>query len=427
MNTMHFPMNQVNTWPEQQFSRVDRAYYWSSFFILIIISGALSAINFFLTSNPYTAAHSGTITPDGVFVSLSMAINPLLLAIFALVATYIKVSGFTLRINAVSAAWAILAVSSGLVNGVLWQRPLTYIFDISSFMLIASLVLAENSKSLDESLELVLWFIVTVTLIGLALSIMRPNVWGVFQIGFSRDARGENVFGNLLGTAMLPALAIGLKNLPLRTRSFAFCVGVLSELSSGSRTVTFLAFAPLLIYLVFRRKGIIRIATLAVIIVIVTMVLISNKENILFREGGQISVEATLTGRYDLWTYYWQKFMSSPLFGHGVFLLNGARDYYSTATSEIGLLKVAAEYGGLAALVKLGVVMTAAVAAASAVIRADTKPYQLVLALYLLPAIPNFILQAQSRYERIADYIFWYSAFYFCSLAAPRLRGYLRI
>lgn len=142
MNTMHFPINQVNTWPEQQFSRVDRAYYWSSFVILLIISGALSAINFFLTSNPYTAAHSGTITPDGVFVSLSMAINPLLVAIFALVATYIKVSGFTLRINAVSAAWAILAVSSGLVNGVLWQRPLTYIFDVSSFMLIASLVLS---------------------------------------------------------------------------------------------------------------------------------------------------------------------------------------------------------------------------------------------------------------------------------------------
>jgi len=351
----------------------------------------------------------------------------MVIAICALVTTYIKVSGFTLRINAAAAAWALLAVVSGLINGVLWGRPLTYIFDVVSFMLIASLVLAERSKNLDESLELVLWFIVTATLIGFVLSILRPNVWGAFQIGFSRDARGENVFGNLLGTAVLPALAIGLKNLPIRTRSFAFGVGILSELSSGSRTGTFLAFAPLVLYLVFRRRGISRIATMMGALIIIAVVLVSNADNILFREDGRISVEATLTGRYDLWTYYWQKFMSAPLFGNGVFLLDRVRDYYSTATSEIGLLKVAAEYGGLAALVKLGVVMTAAVAAISAVLRADTKPYQLVLALYLLPAIPNFILQSQARYGGITDYIFWYSALYFSSLAAPWLCRHLRI
>jgi O-antigen ligase len=163
------------------------------------------------------------------------------------------------------------------------------------------------------------------------------------------------------------------------------------------------------------------------IFIIIAVVLVSNADNILFREDGQISVEATLTGRYDLWTYYWQKFMSAPLFGHGVFLLDRVKDYYSTATSEIGLLKVAAEYGVLAALVKFGVVMTAAVAATSAVLRADTKPYQLVLALYLLPAIPNFIFQSQARYGGIADYIFWYSAFYFCFRATPRLSRHFRI
>jgi O-antigen ligase len=166
---------------------------------------------------------------------------------------------------------------------------------------------------------------------------------------------------------------------------------------------------------------------MAAVLSLVAVVLVANADKFLFSDGGQVSVEATLTGRYDLWTYYWQQFLSAPIFGHGVFLLDRAKNYYGYATSEIGLLKVAAEYGALAALVKFSVVMTATVAAISAVLRADTRPYQLVLALYLLPAVPNFILQSQTRFGGVGDYFFWYSVFYYCFRAIPQLRRHLKI
>jgi len=427
MKTITMAAGQIPARAGQHVSSRYSDYGWSSFSILVFISGALSAINFFITPNPYTAAHSGSITPVGVFISVSMLIHPMLIAMGSLAITYFKLSGFTFRINAATAAWSFLALLSGFVNGVLWGRPLTYIFDVSSFILMGSLVLAERSRNLDESMELVLRFIVAATLIGMVLSILRPGVWGAFQIGFSREARGENVFGNLLGAALLPALAIGLKNLPIRYRAFAYCVGLASQISSGSRTYTFLALVPLVIYVIFRRRGIARIATLAGVLLLLVVVLAGNIDKFIFSDGGKISLEATLTGRYDLWTYYWQKFLSAPVFGHGVFLLDRVKDYYGYATSEIGLLKVAAEYGALAALVKFSVVMTATVAAISAVLRADTRPYQLVLALYLLPAVPNFILQSQTRFGGVGDYFFWYSVFYYCFRAIPQLRRHLKI
>lgn len=427
MKTIATTTDQVSVRVAKQVSSLYRDYRWSSFSVLVFISGALSAINFFLTPNPYTAAHSGSIAPDGVVISLGMTISPMLTAAASIAITYVWVCGFTLRINAATVAWSFFALLSGLITGVLWERPLTYIFDIASFTLIASLVLAERSRDLDKSLELVLRFILIMTLIGMVLSILRPSVWGAFQIGFSREARGENVFGNLMGAPLLPALAIGLKSLPIQLRAFSFGVGALSQLSSGSRTFTFLAFAPLILYAICRKRGLSRAATVVALLSIFAVILLENPDSFIFRDDGQFSVEATLTGRYDLWTYYWHNFMSAPIFGHGVFLLDRVSDYYGYATSEIGLLKVAAEYGGLAALVKFGVVIAAALAAGFTLFRANARPYQLVLALYLLPAVPNFILQSQTRYGGVVDYLFWYSAFFFCVRAIPTLSKHIKI
>ena len=209
----------------------------TSLTVLVFVSGFFSVVNFFLTKNPYTASHSGLIMPDGVAISYSMLFSPSLLASISLLITYLIICRLSFRISLAICAWLFFSFLSGFVNGVMFFRPFTYIFDGFSLLLIGSLALCERTKSLDRSLLLILWFISIATLIGIILSLIRPSVWGVFQFGFSREVRGENVFGNMIGSALIPALAVGLKNLKLKTRILFFCIGFLNQLGSGSRVL----------------------------------------------------------------------------------------------------------------------------------------------------------------------------------------------
>ena len=187
------------------------------------------------------------------------------------------------------------------------------------------------------------------------------------------------------------------------------------------RPLIFMAFAPLVLYYISRRIGCLNWKFfIGLILAIFLSYFVINF--FLFYDHGQLNAEATLNGRYDLWVYYWNKFIYAPFFGNGVFLLDRVKDYRGYATSEIGLLKTAAEYGVFAMSVKLFLVFTAVLFAFKTLFNKSADSHNLVFALYLLPAFPVFLLESYTRYSGVNDYFFWYATFFFCYQATPFFR-----
>jgi len=145
------------------------------------------------------------------------------------------------------------------------------------------------------------------------------------------------------------------------------------------------------------------------------------QDRIILQTANQSVLESTLTGRLDLWAYYWNAFLEHPWLGGGAFLLERASNYGGIAKSEIGVLKTAAEYGLPVALLQLTAVGTALYGSIKELMQRSGCEMDDFTALLVLALTPNFILQDHARVLNFTDILFWYSVFWQVTRLAPKM------
>lgn len=398
---------------------------WPALLVLAFAGALLASINFFLTPNPYAALHSGGVAYDVLVRSESFAIQSNIMTMFALAVAYI----YTFRNNAVIPLaplfFVVFILASGLASGVIASRPVTYIYDTISFVVVAALARHDARGTVsDERLKVLFRLSVMTLLIAVTLALLRPNIWGFLPFEFSRDSRGEATLAAMTGTLLLiPPLALSLRSISSSERAAAYIFTVVIVASTATRSLMIMMLLPLIFFVAFRHKGLNRLFLTFFTINAVAVAAWMAKDNLILSSRHQTVVEASLTGRLDLWTYYWDSFWNAPILGNGSFLLERAWNYYGNAKSEIGLLKTAAEQGGIAAGLQLTAVLLACRSALLALRNQSSSGIEVFTGLLVLSMTPNFVLQGHARVLLVADAFFWYSVFFqmFRSVRRTRL------
>lgn len=387
---------------------------WPSLLVLVIAGTLMASVNFFLTPNPYAALHSGRVAYDAPVHSQSFVIQSNLLTMFALTVAYI----YTFRKNAViplaPLPFIVVIIVSGLASGVIISRPITYLYDAISFVLVAALARHDVRGDFpDKGLKVLFWFSLTTFLAAVILAHLQPKVWGFLPFEFSRESRGEATLAVMTGILLLiPSLALSFKSIRPFWRTAAYIVTVVIIASTATRSYMIMSWLPLIFFIVFRYKGLNRFVLAFFIVAIIAIFVLMAKDIFILSFNGQSVLESTLTGRWDLWVYYWNALWDAPILGNGSFLLERALDYDGIANSEIGLLKTAAEQGMVAAGLQLAAVLFACRSALLAIRKRSSSEIDVFTGLLVLSMTPNFILQDHARVLAFADAFFWYSVFF---------------
>jgi len=398
---------------------------WSALLVLAMAGALLASINFFLTPNPYAALHSGGVAYDALVRSESFAIQSNLMTMFALAVAYI----YTFRNNTViplaPLLFVVFILASGLASGVIASRPVTYFYDAISFIVVAALARHDARGTVsDERLKVLFRLSVMTLLVAATLALLRPNIWGFLPFEFSRDSRGEATLAAMTGALLLiPPLALSLRSIPSSERAAAYIFTVVVVASTATRSLMMITLLPLIFFVAFHQKGLARFFLTFFTITAVAVAAWMAKDILILSSRHQSVVEATLTGRLDLWTYYWNAFWDAPILGNGSFLLERAWNYFGNAKSEIGLLKTAAEQGVIAAGLQLTAVLLACRSALLALRNQSSSGIEIFTGLLVLSMTPIFVLQDHARVLTVVDAFFWYSVFFqmFRSVRRTRL------
>ncbi len=387
---------------------------WSALLVLAMAGAFLASINFFLTPNPYAALHSGGVAYDALVRSESFAIQSNLMTMFALAVAYLYTCKSNAFVPLAPLLFVVVIVVSGLASGVIVTRPVTYFYDAISFVLVAALARHDVRCTVsDERLKVLFRLSVVTVLAAVTLARLRPNIWGFLPFEFSRDSRGEATLAAMTGALLLiPPLALSLRSISSSARAAAYVLTVVVVASTATRSVMLMTLLPFIFFVAFRQKGLSRLFLTFFTVAAVAIAAWMAKDILILSSKNQTVVEATLTGRLDLWTYYWNAFWDAPILGNGSFMLERAWNYDGIAKSEIGLLKTAAEQGGIAAGLQLTAVLVACRSALLAIRNQSSSGVEVFTGLLVLSMTPNFILQDHARVLLVVDAFFWYSVFF---------------
>ncbi|MDR3368609.1 MAG: O-antigen ligase family protein [Rhodoferax sp.] len=296
------------------------------------------------------------------------------------------------------------------------RNPAAYAYDIILTILVSNISYIDSKRELtNANLKKFLYFVLIITIAGIFMAILRPNIWGFLPISFSRTDRGEIItLGFTGGAAVLPILAFIVKNISFSLRILILILSLGLTLSSGSRTFLYFLISPALIYVFFNTSGRKRIYLSIFTFVILFLFLYDYKDILLnTNERDLNTTENSLNGRGILWLFYWNKFLESPFFGQGAFLLNTfSNSYAGEATSEIGVLKSAAEYGLLLASCQIIVVLLAVANSFKLLKTKNSNEIEIFASYYIILSFPYFIFESLSRINTSNAYFFWYLVFF---------------
>lgn len=392
--------------------------------IFLLIYAIGSIFNFFITPNPYAALHSGGVALDSLVRSKTFAIQSNIITIGCIFFTFVYCNRKKIVIPFLPLSFAFIILLSGFVNGVLLSRSVTYLYDCIAFLMIAAIAKYDTAKFFS-SRYLHKIYIAALFMFGFSvvLALLRPDIWGALPFKFSRDSRGEVTLAAMTGAlAMLPSLIFSQHTASFTKKMVFFLPILIVIASTATRSVLASMLIPLILFSMFRLRAVQRILALASIIFLVTLFYIVIGNIFILEKTNSTVLEATLTGRAELWSYYWFKFISSPYFGSGSFLLERSLNYTGDAISEIGLLKTAAENGVFAAALQLFAVLFACVSAVRSLRNKYSTAVELFTSFFVLAFTPNFILQDHARILNSTDAVYWYSVFFHVYLYMPIFR-----
>ena len=128
------------------------------------------------------------------------------------------------------------------------------------------------------------------------------------------------------------------------------------------------------------------------------------------------NVEDVLNGRFDLWMFYWDTFCDNIFVGAGPNALSENVAAYLEATSEVGILKTAASYGIIPAIIEIYLIICSFMTLRK-IIKDYTaySRYDLFVA-FLFIANVILIVQQHARIQNYGNLGCWYSMFYMYNL-----------
>jgi len=383
-----------------------------SVFLLIYTLG--SFVNFFITPNPYAALHSGKVALDSLVHSANFVIQKNIITIFCIFLAYIYTSRKKIVISLLPVLFIFFSTLSGFVSGVIFNRPMTYLYDGIVFLMVAAIAKNDIAHFFsNENLQKIFTSALFIFALSVILALLRPNIWGYLPFQFSRESRGEVTLAAMTGALIItPCLIFSMNKISFLNRILLFIPILIIVASTATRSVLVSTMIPLILFSMFRLNSGRRIFYVILIILLLFIIYTFIGDIFILEKSNSTVLEATLTGRADLWSYYWFKFIKAPFLGHGSFLLERALNYTGEAFSEIGLLKTAAENGIFAAALQLFAVLFACVSAVRSLRNKYSSSIELFTSLLVLAITPNFILQDHSRILNSTDFIYWYSVFF---------------
>jgi len=373
-----------------------------------------SVFNFFITDNPYSAFHAGNAGELSGVYSNTFYFN----VAGILVTSVILINFLNYRCEIKTARVPLILfvgrIVFGIINGGIFLYPITYIYDFLINILVLSLVI-NSSKNYDYKNEIKYIFIFSIItfFLGVLLALINPNIWGFLPFEFSRDARGEVTLAYVTGSIItLPSLLVSNYKIKKFTRFIIYLLLIIIVASTATRTALLQLIIPLFIFLVLspRSKNKLFFITIFLLTIIYYFDLIYNYF-IAFGSFGPDAIDLILNGRLELWNYYYNQFLNSPLFGCGANLIN-SKNYDSIAVSEIGLLRILAQDGIFIALIQVYIVICAAIQSIKSVKSNYSDEYNLFASYIVLSLIPFYIFQDYSRILNISDFIFWFFIYY---------------
>jgi hypothetical protein len=385
----------------------------------------LFLFDFFLTANPYSANHSGHAGADSNIVSYTYFIQTNLITAVSIFCAYFYINKLKLFFPLFPLYFAIWIFFSGTINHAILEHTKSYFFDAILPFFVASIAYHDYRGIYNpEKLRILFWGIFGFVLLGVILALIKPQVWGYLPFAFSRVERGENSLAAISGAhILLPAMALSISSLSKNLRLLVYIFMLFLALSVMTRTLIVYSISPLLLYVFFRTRGFARYILIFITLGACYLGFLFLIDSILLSSSKQTVLEASLTGRYELWEYYWKQLWKSPFIGQGAFMLASPTSTYTgLANSEIGVLKTATEYGIPAAILQSALVILANISAFRILKNNKSNDLEVLISLLVFTQTLEFLIQDHYRILTTENFLFWYGIFFLVFKRYPRLR-----
>lgn len=376
-------------------------------------------MNFFLTPNPYAAAHSGGAAQWAEVHSSTWTLHTGILMAVSIG------TAFLVNMKRISFTWIFVFFSvgiwillSGLFTSAIWHFPFTYGYNLFALLFVALVAFNDIKASRPFNGGKFFYAVLVVYLAGIALALIRPGIWGWIPFEFGRGTRGEVTLASI--TALPLIITSGLVAFKqVRNISVFLIVATLAviEFSFYTRTTMWMIAAPVFIGIIFwilkswflsPKVGKIAPPLLVFLyfmsfFICCFLVVISLSPD---------RLEVFLNARWPLWEFHWQLFLSSPLFGVGAFPLQRF-SYTGNANSEVGLLSAFSQFGFIFGFFQIVVVVAAMKKAMSILLnRVNNNELATFFSIIIITYIPIWLLGGSWRILNAKDFLFWFGVFF---------------
>lgn len=384
----------------------------------------LNTINFFLTSNPYRAIHSGRTAYESAYTGSSFWISPayIVLGVSMICAVWLLIKNRSILIDKIHLTFSFSFVIASLINGSVFSSPVSFLYNllmyIITFVLASTIAVFHETENTinDESIIRFNNIILLLVAIGILFAYIQRDRYGVINFGFSRRTRGEITYWLFLGLHVI-AIASSLTAY-VKYRLIKYLVPaaivLLFQLAFANRMGIVYIVVPLFVYLLFGTKASKRIL---VLIVVVFLVLVFWEELLALmgiETGISTSYVSFMNGRSVLWGYCLDELKKHLFFGAGLNITSQA-SYTGGAVSEVGLLKLFAENGvfvGILHVLMLGIGIYHAVNVIRLSKMKEMDTLDLFCAFYIISCFIPIIFESHSRILNITDFLAWFSMYY---------------
>ena len=382
-------------------------------------------INCALTPSPYSALHSGKV---GMYVnSTTFTLNPAFLLLFSVIVVYLidfHKSKYTIKLN-VGWLFAFIILLSGIINSRLFESAKTYVYDLLVILFVCYLSIRDgdiqrnNTSQFDYDYKAMSYIMMALMMIGLILVYLASGKYGIIYFEFSRKSRGEVTIWSLFSVPVFLVIFSCINDLLKNKSKLLFIITIISviiTLSTATRTQALLFMICLFVTWLeqdFNVKKLFGFGAFLCIVIfgfdIISDFFLLNQSSI-----NSNTVSVILNGRFGLWEYYWNLFVTHPIIGYGPVSISYEMGRLLGATSEIGILKNATTYGIFFVIVEIYVVLKALRNSMIIIKSKEQFKYYDQMIVFLFWCCFPLIIQQHARILNYSDFIFWYSSFYLC-------------
>lgn len=386
------------------------------FNIVIYIYTLIMLLNSIITPSAYSALHSGHV--GSYSSSTTFRLNPAYLLLFTML--MVIIISRKVYINNIAYILVAIIVASTVLNVTIIHYYSYYLLDIVALLCVSNLAKEDSSviRDKNQNFERLTNYILGLLVIGFVLLLIGHGRFGILPFEFSRSSRGEVTIWSLF---YLPAILFSIlfarfkKNYPnKKVVIITMFVGIV-VLSTLSR-VTLLLFIVLFAVYWIERKSDSNKYILSVLVLIGAILMYSQIKEILTLGENEVSlqsIERILNGRFALWKYYWEAFISHPIIGCGAAISSSDLYVKIGAASEVGLLKNIAQYGMVYLIAIMYILIVSIKNFMIAIKNVDSLGIYDVFMMNIFVVAIATLFQQHARILNMGDFIVWYAIFYF--------------